>query len=107
MESLAVNLLLLTALALPVVLFWLLRSRSRVSGLVAAAIAIAAGWALNLAYAFVVQNAVPTDPAQLDGDTLAIAAAFGWVCPSVLVLLTWLVWRRATRRMRAATPRES
>ncbi|GAB3362030.1 hypothetical protein [Lysobacter tyrosinilyticus] len=78
--------LLLAALTLPVVLFWLLKSRSRLSGLIAAAFAIAAGWALNLVWAFAAH------------ESLAIAGAFGWICPSILVGLTWLVWRFARRR---------
>jgi len=73
--------LLLTALVLPVVLFWLLKSRSRLNVPVVAGIAIAVGWALNLAWASAAH------------ESLAIAGAFGWVCPAVLVLLTWLVWR--------------
>jgi len=81
-----VTILLLTALALPVAMFWLLKSRSRLSGLAAAAISVAAGWALNLVWAFAAH------------ESFATAAAFGWVCPTVLVLLTWLVWRFATRR---------
>jgi hypothetical protein len=78
--------LLLTALVLPVVLFWLLKSRSRLNALIVAGIAIAVGWALNLAWASAAH------------ESLAIAGAFGWVCPAVLVLLTWLVWRFAKRR---------
>ena len=78
--------LLLTALVLPVALFWLLKSRTSLSNLIAAAIAVAAGWALNLAWAFAAH------------ESTAIAATFGWVCPAVLVLLTWLVWRYAGRR---------
>jgi len=78
--------LLLTALVLPVVLFWLLKSRSRLNVLVVAGIAIAVGWALNLAWASAAH------------ESLAIAGAFGWVCPALLVLLTWLVWRFAKRR---------
>jgi len=80
-----VTILLLTALALPVAMFWLLKSRSGLSGLAAAAISVAAGWALNVAWAFAAH------------ESFAIAAAFGWICPTVLVLLTWLVWRFATR----------
>jgi hypothetical protein len=95
MEKLAAPTLLLMALALPIVLFWQLRSRSRLHGLVAASIAIATGWALNVAWAFLSQGA-SSDPAQ--GDTLSIAARFGWLCPAVLVLLTWLVWRFRARR---------
>lgn len=94
MEKFAVAVLLLAALVLPVALFWLLRSRSRLNGLVAAAIAVATGWALNVAWAFV----AATDPSQGSGDNVAIAAYYGWACPAVLVLLTWLAWRFKTRR---------
>jgi flagellar biogenesis protein FliO len=98
MEKFAITALLLMALALPVVLFWLLRSRSRLNGLQAAGIAVAAGWALNLAWAFAVQQTAANDPSHANDDTLAIAAALGWICPSVLVLLTWLVRRLVTHR---------
>jgi hypothetical protein len=81
--------LLLAALVLPVALFFLLRSRSRLHSLAVAAIAIATGWALNVAWAFSQANT---------GETLSIAMRFGWACPSVLVFLTWLVWRFKTRR---------
>ena len=80
--------LLITALVLPVVLFWLLKSRTRLNGWVAAAISIAAGWTLNLAWASAAH------------ESTAIAARFGWVCPTVLVALTWLVMR--FKRQRAA-----
>ena len=98
METFAVTALLITALALPVVLFLLLRLRSRLSSLTAAAIAVAAGWAFNLVYAFVTQEITAKDPSQANDGSLAIAAMFGWACPTVLVLLTWLVLRFATRR---------
>jgi hypothetical protein len=78
--------LLLTAFVLPVFMFWLLSSRARLNGLVAAGIAVAAGWATNFAWASVAHESVP------------IAARFGWVCPAVLVLLTWLVLRFMSRR---------
>ena len=98
MEKFAVTALLLAGLALPVVLFWLLRSRSGWNSLVAAAIAVATGWALNVAWAFASQGSAGNDPTQGKGDTLSLALYFGWVCPAVLVLLTWLVWRCKTRR---------
>jgi hypothetical protein len=98
METFAVTALLLTALALPVVLFWLLRSRSRLNGLFAAAIAVATGWALNVAWALASQGSTANDPSQANADTLSIAMHFGWACPTVLVLLTWFVWRFRTRR---------
>lgn len=78
--------LLLMALVLPVALFWLLKSRTRLHGLVSAAIAVAAGWALNVGWAFAAH------------ESTAIAVAFGWACPAVLVALTWLVWRFTRRR---------
>jgi hypothetical protein len=98
MENFAATALLLMALLLPVVLFWLLRSRSRLNGLAAAAIAVATGWALNVAWAYVSQGSATNDPSQGDGDTVSIALRFGWACPTVLVILTWLVWRFKTRR---------
>jgi hypothetical protein len=98
MEKFAVTALLLTALALPVVLFWLLRSRSRLNGLVAAAIAVASGWALNVAWAFASRGSASNDLSQANGDALSIAMHFGWACPAVLVLLAWLVWRFKARR---------
>ena len=79
--------LLITALVLPVVLFWLLKSRARLSGFVAAAISVAAGWALNFAWASTAH------------ESTAIATRFGWVCPTVLVALTWLVMRFKRQRV--------
>ena len=81
--------LLLTALALPVLLFWQLDSRWLLSALAAGAIAVAAGWILNVIWAYASQATAT----QADNRTLRIAAALGWVCPSVLVFLTWLVLR--------------
>ena len=78
--------LLLTALAAPVFLFWLLTAHSRLTDPSAAVIAVAAGWALNVAWA-----------AAAD-ESIAIASAFGWLCPAVLVLLTWLGRRYMKRR---------
>jgi hypothetical protein len=98
MENFAATALLLMAVLLPVVLFWLLRSRSRLNGLTAAAIAIATGWALNVAWAYASQGSAANEPSPVNGDTLSIAMRFGWACPTVLVFLTWLVWRFKTRR---------
>jgi hypothetical protein len=98
MEKFATTALLLAALVLPVVLFWLLRLRSRLNGLAAAAIAVATGWALNVAWAFASQGSTTGDLSLVDGDTVSIAMRFGWACPTVLVFLTWLVWRFKTRQ---------
>jgi hypothetical protein len=67
-------------------------------GLAAAAIAVATGWALNVAWAFASQDSTANDPSQGNWNTLSIAILFGWACPTVLVFLTWLVWRFKTRR---------
>ncbi len=96
MENFEVTGLLVAALILPIALFLLLRLRFRLDGPVAAATAVAAGWVSNVAWAFVAQGAASQDPSQ--GNTLSIAAYFGWVCPTVLVLATWLVWHLVTRR---------
>ena len=98
MKNVASTALLLAALAAPVVFFWLLRSRSRLNGLAAAAIAVATGWALNVAWAFASQARATNDPSQANADTLSIAMRLGWACPTVLVFLTWLVWRFKRRR---------
>ena len=78
--------LLLLALVVPVALFWVLKSRSRLSGPIVAAIAVAVGWALNVAWASTAH------------ESLDIAKAYGWACPAVLVAITWLVWHFARRR---------
>lgn len=98
MKTLATTALLLAALVLPVVLFWQLRSRSHWNGLATAAIAVAAGWAFNVAWAFASQRGTTELPSEASGDTLSIAARFGWACPTVLVLITWLVWHFKTRQ---------
>lgn len=102
MENFAATLVLILALVLPVVLFLLLR-RTRLNGLVSAAIAIAAGWALNIAYFSLAPDTTAVNASQVNADNLAIAVSFGWVCPAVLVFLTWLVWRIATRRRRESS----
>lgn len=86
MDKFAPTVLLVAGLVLPVTLFLLLSSRARLSAWVAAALAIAAGWALNFAWASAAK------------ESTAIAARFGWACPTVLVLLTWLAMRFMTRR---------
>jgi hypothetical protein len=97
MKKFATTGLLLAALLLPVAVFWLLRSRSHVNGLAAAGIAVATGWALNVAWAFASQGGTTNAPSQVNEDTLSIAMRFGWACATVLVLITWLVWHFKTR----------
>lgn len=97
MRKFATTTLLLAALVLPVGLFWLLRSCSRLNGLTAAAIAVAAGWALNVAWAFASHGVTTNVATQEGGETLSIAMRFGWACPTVLILITWLVRHLKTR----------
>lgn len=92
MKSPLAIVLLLATLAVPVALFLLLASQAvHLNGWVAAAAAVAAGWALNVAWALAVEKAESKQSPEDSGNTLAIAARFGWACPAVLVLLTWLV----------------
>lgn len=94
----AVSIVLLVAgLAVPILLFGWLRSR-RWNGWRAAGLAVAAGWALNVAWAWSLLAASGGDAVAENVEMLRIAARFGWVCPSVLVLLTALVLRFVTRR---------
>ena len=99
MQKFAPAALLLAGLLLPIILFWQFRSRSRLNGWVAAAIAIATGWALNVGWAFA-SEASASDQSQAS-DTLSLAMRFGFFCPTVLVFFTWLVWRFKTRRKAA------
>jgi hypothetical protein len=98
MKNPAITALLLTALVSPVALFLLLLSHSRLDVPIAAALAVAIGWALNVAWAFAAQGAAARDPSRADGNTVSIATRFGWLCPAVLVLLVWLAWHFVLHR---------
>ena len=98
MEKFADLVLLFTALALPVVLFLLFRPRSRSAAALALVVAVAVGWSFNVAYIFTTETSAVKDPSQLNGENLAIAVNYGWVCPLVFALFTWIVWHFATRR---------
>ena len=91
MKSPLAIVLLLAALAAPVALFLLLASQVHLNGWLAAAVAVAAGWALNVAWAMAVEKADAKQSPDARGNTLAVATRFGWACPSVLVLIAWLV----------------
>lgn len=98
--------LLVVALVAPVAGFLRLAAMPGMQHWLAAVVAVAAGWALNVAWALAVERAEAAQfaqfaqarqaaqaaaPADERGRTLAIAARFGWICPSVLVLLAWLL----------------
>ena len=97
MGKVTANVILVTALVLPVVLFWQLDSRSSLGFPAAAAIAVAVGWALNVGWAFALLRAETRGLSQKDGGAMKIAAAFGWFCPVILVALTWLALRLFAR----------
>jgi hypothetical protein len=92
MQKISSTALLILALAAPVALFWLLLTRSGLGIPVAATIAIVTGWALNVLWAFVAGKTPPANPEEPNQNFFSIAIRFGWVCPSVLVFLAWLVW---------------
>jgi len=99
MAKIPVNVVLVTALVLPVVLFWHLDGHTALGFLAAAGTAVAVGWLLNIVWAFVALKAATQGLPQTDNGMLKIAAAFGWFCPAILVALTWLALRLFARSM--------
>jgi hypothetical protein len=93
MKKLAATTFLIAGLVAPVAGFAWLSGRLQSNVFLAAAIAIAAGWVSNLAWAHASQRAAPVEPSAPPGNTVSIATRFGWACPAVLVLLTWLALR--------------
>ncbi|MBC3882628.1 hypothetical protein H8K35_14645 [Undibacterium sp. LX40W] len=92
MKKLVPSLLLMMALVVPLILFWLLFTHFIFSTIVAALVSIVAGWALNLTWAFSTVNATQEEPAPDNSNFFPIALRFGWACPTVLVFLEWLIW---------------
>ena len=99
MGKIPVNAVLVTALVLPVLLFWQLDAHTSFGFAAAAAIAVIAGWLLNVIWAFAALKASTQGLPQNDNRMLKIAAAFGWFCPVILVALTWLALRLFARTM--------
>ena len=97
MQKLVASALLITGLVLPIVLFWLLRSQAKLNSFAVVAIAVATGWAFNVAWALTSQGSTTNDSSQVGEDMLSMAIRFGWFCPTVVVLLTWLVWYLKSR----------
>lgn len=93
MKKSAVTLLLLVALVAPVALFLLLWPHWHLHVVLAAAISVLVGWALNVAWALSADKTAPAT--SEDRSNVSIATRFGWACPAVLVLVTWLVRRFA------------
>lgn len=98
MDRFATMVLLLTAVALPALLFLLFRPRSRLTALAAALVAIAAGWSFNVSCIVATEAIAAVKSAQVEKSSIAVAVNFGWICPLVIVLLSAIVWSFATRR---------
>lgn len=98
MAAFANAVLLLTALLLPVLLFLLFRARSRGGNVLAAVVAIGAGWAFNVACIVATQALAVGAGEAADPAMVLVATRFGWACPAVLVGVAWLVWHLITRR---------
>lgn len=98
MAAFANAVLLLTALLLPVLLFLLFRPRSRGGNVLAAVVAIGAGWAFNVACIVAMQALAVAAGEAADPGSVSVATRFGWGCPTVLVLLTWGVLHLVRRR---------
>ena len=88
MKKLISLLSLLAGLILPIVLMIILRSPSYSQSLLIALGAIVAGWICNVIWASTtILEIGDGGPAE----TRKIALKFGWICPSVLVLVTFIV----------------
>jgi hypothetical protein len=93
MKKLTANVLLLVALVLPVALFLGLLSRGLLGDLSAAVVSVVTGWALNVAWAYTAVGSNVQATADEGQNYVTVATRYGWACPAVLVLITWLVWR--------------
>lgn len=110
-EAFSSTVLWLSSLAVPALVFITVEAKAPLRArLSAAALAIAAGWCLDVAYAVAAKAialSLATHEQQLaifdrDGAPLAFAATLGWVPALVLVACIWvarearrLMWRRS------------
>lgn len=98
MEAAAQQILWITSLALPMLVFLAFEPRRRIYRVLVAGAGIASGWLFNLALAVVSQSIAAHDASEVNGAVLAFSAVFGWVIPSVLVALAWGGRRLLIRR---------
>lgn len=98
MTAFANAVLLLTAVLLPLLLFLLLRARSRGGNALAAVVAIGAGWAFNVACIVAMQALAAAAGEAADPALVSVATRFGWVCPTLLVGVAWVVRRLLAQR---------
>ncbi|WMW81820.1 hypothetical protein RF679_05935 [Undibacterium cyanobacteriorum] len=88
MKTLISLISLLAGLILPVVLMIMFRSTASTQILLIALAAIGSGWLCNIVWASTTAIEVVDGGAS---ETRKIAIKFGWICPSVLVLLTFVI----------------
>ncbi len=92
MSHLAINVLWLTSLILPALLFLTMNHfKSRIVTTIRALLSIAGGWLFMFAYAIAAQSLSSDLLVPVNGAALAFALTFGWVLPAVIVAVCWLV----------------
>jgi len=96
MTKFSANAVLVITVAMPVVLFALL-SAAGLPLRIAVLVAVVLGWSLSISWA---RTASPGARSGNEGEraaTVKVAVRFGWICPAVLVGLTWAAWSLALR----------
>ncbi|WAH64315.1 hypothetical protein [Xanthomonas hortorum] len=97
MQDVVINVLWVTRLVLPGVLFVMAdRFQGRLATAAVAFLTTCIGWAVVTLYAVSAQS-LTKDPEDVNGAALVFAATFGWVLPAIVVACTWAV-RRYKRR---------
>ncbi len=101
MDEFALAVQFAVAVLLPVVVFLVWRPRSRVARGLTALLAVACGWAFNVA-TIVAHAAIRDVRGSVEAmENLAIALRMGWLCPLATVLVAWFFWQRIARRSEA------
>ncbi len=97
MEEYAINILWITSLAIPGLVFLIANNFNRFSvTLFRAVLAVGAGWAVQFAYGIAAQH-LSGEP--INGAAIAFVSVFGWVLPTIIVGLCWLIhWFAVSRR---------
>jgi len=88
MTKSSANAVLVIAVVAPVVIFALLAG----AGLphhVAALVAVILGWSLSMSWARAAGSAALSGDQVERAQALKVAVRFGWICPALLVGLTW------------------
>jgi hypothetical protein len=92
MSHLAINVLWLTSLILPALLFLTKNNfKSRIVTTLRALLSIAGGWLFMFAYAIAAQSLSADLSEPVSGAALVFAATFGWILSAVIVAVCWLI----------------